>query len=179
MPTFKLIHSKNYFETKSFRVIGLTVFFATFILTGTRTGETGNGLLKAIGLEELDYFFITIQVLTGIMLLFTYFYSRKNQVKGKVEFTPDQISIDSNKGRNTYNIRELQMFKITHNSYTGDDYEQSPLNNYVGDNWVMVESNGETIKFEFLVDSIFKSNQLKSLIKGYSENLQNFEMEVK
>ncbi|MBR9831341.1 hypothetical protein GYB57_04260 [bacterium] len=180
MPQFKIIDSKNYFKTKGFRIAALSIFLAIFIFTGTRGGKYGNGLLRRMGLfEDVGIWFVLFQIVIGVLLVVTYFYSRKTRVLGTISMDDENVVITSNHKTIHFILKDVKKFKIVHNSYVGEDIKDNPLNNFTGDNWIIIDYKNKSLKLEFLVDSLFKTTQLSNIIDSYSKEYSNFEYEIK
>lgn len=155
----KLITSERYDATKTLRG-GLFVVLATcYILMGRR----GNGLIGTGSV--LSVIVMMIMVVSGILLIDTYFYSRRANVHGTIGIESKTITINHGKTNKEYNVHTLNNIQVEHNSYVGPDYEnQKYPSNYFGKNFISFYNNEDFVKFEFSIDSHYMSNKLRQLI---------------
>lgn len=165
MTKFQIIDSQNYFSSKKYRVIGMTVLITLFILL--RISVSNEDLENYLGpyLYNLILGPLTIiLILIGLFMVISYWYSRKTKKNGYIMFEEKSIKINTKPHQEVIEYKNIKLLKISHNSYVGQDYESSPINNFIGDNWININTQEEEFKYEFKVDSHYKTKQLVNLI---------------
>lgn len=180
MTRFEIIDSQNYFSTKKYRVIGMTVFISLFILL--RISVSNEDLENYLG----PYFYniilgplTIILILVGLYMLISYWYSRKIKKNGQLFFEEKAVHINIKSNQKAIEYKDIKFLKIIHNSYVGQDYESSPINNFIGDNWIIINTEEEELKYEFKVDSHYKTKQLEKLVKHLKLNNMPVEYELR
>ena len=155
----KLITSERYDATKSLRGGLFLVLTISYILIGRR----GNGLIGTDSI--LSVLIMIVMVVSGILLIYTYFYSRRANVHGTIGIEPGTITINHGKTKNEYRVQLVKNIQIEHNSYVGEDYKnQKYPSNYFGKNFISFTNNDDVVKFEFSIDSHYMSNKLRQLV---------------
>lgn len=169
----KLITSERYDATKSLRnwLYGLCALCILLI------GKKGNGILSWVEAgEALRFITFIILLISGIILIITYFYSRKANLKGTINIEPENITIVLNKKETKYPINTLSSIQVEHNTYVGEDYRNQKMpDNYFGKNFISFTANNELIKFEFSIDSHYMSGKLQKLAEEWSNQGKNIE----
>ncbi len=176
MVRFQIIDSKNYFSTKQIRNIAILVFTGAFLLMG----KNGNGILFELEIFRAFKAEIVVGYLAlGAYLVLSYWYSRIAKKRGSIEFSEHALTIKKENQLHNFNFEELTKLKIVHRSYVHEDYKKNVLNNYFGDNWLVIEKENEARRYEFKVESQFKNNQLLQLVERLKRQCETFEYEIK
>jgi hypothetical protein len=171
----KIISSENYFKTRELRWALSFIFASGFILMPFRNRK---GLLEILDLSELLMPFEIIWLLSTVLLVILYFYSRKTKHIGQLICDSQSISFNLDKKVTNFSISQISDIIITHNSFMGEDIKSNPLNNFKGNNYIQFNFEGKPYKVEFEVDSHYLNSQLVKLIDIWKEEQIQFRYDI-
>lgn len=144
----RIIKSKYYSKLKRSRNIAGIILFICLILIGRSrpVGTQNNGILKALSLETLLPVAGVMMVLSGLYLVFSWFYSSMSSDKGWITLTDNSILLQYKEGERLFNLSDIKEIVISQHNFT---FQRSKYGNYSGNNWLEIETNNEKIKEEF------------------------------
>jgi hypothetical protein len=110
--------------------------------------------------------------------LYLYYYSRRSKFLGEISINKERIKVDNSEDVSIYQLNEISQLKFIRGATFHYDYqrERNRLVHYVQtvNNWIsFTTKEGESIKFEFLINSHVQNIYFEDLIKelkmeGYS-----------
>ncbi|HLP21811.1 MAG TPA: hypothetical protein VK174_15970 [Chitinophagales bacterium] len=120
-------------------------------------------MFHLLGIDDIADMALTLGIGMGVISIATVFTRRRYVSTGYLELTSEQIVIERKEDKQKYDLRELTIW-ITRSPYYAGDIEGGPRNYFFGDNWLEFDWKGNRQRFEFAIDSHYKSNQLLKLL---------------
>ncbi len=142
----RIIKSKYYSKLKRSRNIALIILFICLIIARSISGTQNDHSLKSSGLEKLLPIAVVIMAISGLYVVFSWFYSSMSTDKGWVTLTDTSILLQYKEGERLINLFDIREIVISQHNFTS---QRNRYGNYSGNNWLEIETDTEKIKEEF------------------------------
>lgn len=162
---FVLISSHKYYIKLilGYSIAGIDVLLAGIVFS---RGASRSFLSKIIdipyGLEVVLYFVVFILLIFSVVLIIN-----KENNKGVIIFKTKNVLLN----RKCINLSNTLTIYL--NPSKEKRIYQRSINDGGGNNWIEFIENGKTLKFEFLIPSLKKEEEMKEIIEAYKKNGYN------
>ncbi len=161
----KLLKTEKYFKPRNARILAVGIGACLLLLV-----LKGRVLLHLLGLDEVANMALFFLLGFGAISIFRLFVAQKHTAYGQLQLTGNQIIVDINSSQKSYDLNSLTDISIIRSPYYAGELEGGARDYFFRDNWLQFDYMQTLYKFEFAIDSHYKSSQLLKVLEVWELN---------